>query len=45
MPIDLSLTNRATMSFDLLIGRDAIKKMKMLVNPSKSFIQGRLLNN
>ena len=45
VPIDLSLTNRATMSFDLLIGRDAIKKMKMLVNPSKSFIQGRLLNN
>jgi hypothetical protein len=36
-PIELTLTNRDTMGFRLLIGRTAIKKM-FLVDPQKSFL-------
>jgi hypothetical protein len=36
-PIELTLTNRDTMGFRLLIGRTAIKK-KFLVDPQKSFL-------
>jgi ribosomal protein S6--L-glutamate ligase len=39
--IELTLANRDTMTFRMLLGRDAIKQAKMLVDPSKSFIQGR----
>lgn len=36
-PIELTLTNRDTMGFRLLIGRTAIKK-KFLVDPQKSYL-------
>lgn len=39
--IDLTLANRDTMTFRMLLGRDAIKQAKMLVDPSKSFLQGK----
>jgi ribosomal protein S6--L-glutamate ligase len=40
--IDLTLANRDSMTFRMLLGREAIKQAKMLVNPSKAFIQGKL---
>ncbi len=40
--IDLTLANRDTMAFRMLLGREAIKQAKMLVDPSKSFLQGKL---
>jgi ribosomal protein S6--L-glutamate ligase len=40
--IELTLANRDSMTFRMLLGRDAIKQAKMLVNPSKSFLQGKL---
>jgi len=39
-PIELTLTNRDTMGFRLLIGRTAIKK-RFLVDPQKSFLAGK----
>ncbi len=39
--IDLTLANRDTMAFRMLLGREAIKQAKMLVDPSKSFLQGK----
>jgi ribosomal protein S6--L-glutamate ligase len=38
--IDLTLTNRDSMTFRMLLGRDAVKQTKMLVDVSKSFICG-----
>lgn len=38
--IELTLTNRDTMAFRMLLGREAIKQAKMLVDISKSFLQG-----
>ncbi len=43
--IDLTLANRDTMTFRMLLGRDAIKQAKMLVDPSKSFLQGKPKKN
>lgn len=43
--IELTLVNRDTMTFRMLLGRDAIKQAKMLVNPSKAFVQGRFKKN
>jgi ribosomal protein S6--L-glutamate ligase len=40
--IDLTLTNRDSMTFRMLLGRDAIKQAKMFVDPSKSFLQSKL---
>jgi len=40
--IELTLANRDSMTFRMLLGREAIKQAKMLVNPSKSFIQGKM---
>ena len=40
--IELTLTNRDSMTFRMLLGREAIKQAKMLVNPSKAFLQGKL---
>ena len=39
--IELTLANRDTMTFRMLLGRDAVKQAKMLVDPSKSFLQGK----
>lgn len=41
--IELTLANRDTMTFRMLLGREAIKQAKMLVDPSKSFLQGKPL--
>lgn len=40
--IEITLANRDSMAFRMLLGREAIKKAKMLVDPSKSFLQGKL---
>lgn len=39
-PIELTLTNRDTMSFRMLIGRTAMSK-KIIVDPSASFLIGK----
>lgn len=40
--IELTLANRDSMTFRMLLGREAVKQAKMLVDPSKSFLQGGL---
>ncbi len=42
LEIELTLANRDSMTFRMLLGRDAIKQAKLLVDPSKSFLQGRI---
>ncbi|MDH3354672.1 MAG: ATP-dependent zinc protease [Chromatiales bacterium] len=39
-PIELTLTNRDTMKFRMLIGRSAMRK-RIIVNPDKSFLMGK----
>jgi ribosomal protein S6--L-glutamate ligase len=39
--IELTLANRDSMAFRMLLGREAIKQSKMLVDISKSFVQGK----
>jgi len=39
-PIDLSLANRDSMGFRLLLGRDAVRR-KFLIDPGASFLLGR----
>jgi ribosomal protein S6--L-glutamate ligase len=39
--IDLTLANRDSMAFKMLLGRDAIKQLNMVVDVSKSFVQGK----
>jgi ribosomal protein S6--L-glutamate ligase len=39
--IELTLANRDTMAFRMLLGREAVKQLKMLVDTSKSFVQGK----
>jgi ribosomal protein S6--L-glutamate ligase len=39
--IELTLANRDTMTFRMLLGRDAVKQAKMLVDASKAFVQGK----
>jgi len=38
--IEITLANRDTMAFRMLLGREAVKQLKLLVDPSKSFVQG-----
>lgn len=40
--IELTLANRDSMTFRMLLGRDAVKQTKMLVDPAKSFVQGKI---
>ncbi|MBU6338753.1 MAG: ATP-dependent zinc protease [Rickettsiales bacterium] len=40
--IEITLVNRDTMTFRMLLGRDAVKQLGMLVDPSKSFLQGKI---
>ncbi len=39
--IEFTLANRDSMAFRMLLGRQAIKQMRMLVDVSKSFVQGK----
>jgi hypothetical protein len=41
-PIELTLTNRKSMRFRMLLGRAAISKL-LLVDPAKSYLSGRRL--
>jgi ribosomal protein S6--L-glutamate ligase len=38
--IELTLANRDSMAFRMLLGREAIKQARMVVDVSKAFIQG-----
>lgn len=38
--VPISLTSRDTMAFKMLLGRTALRKAKLIVDPAKSFIQG-----
>lgn len=37
-PIEISLADRENMGFDLILGRTAIRRHRMLVNPGRSFL-------
>jgi hypothetical protein len=39
-PIDVSLTDRAAMRFDLILGRTAIRRHSILIDPGRSFLAG-----
>ena len=39
-PIEVSLTDREKMEFDLIIGRTAIRGRKIVVDPGKSYLAG-----
>ena len=41
---DMTLTTRYGMSFRMLLGKEALKKGKFLVNVSKSYVHGRIKN-
>ncbi len=38
--IDLLLTDRADMEYDLVVGRTALRKKKLIVNPGQSWLSG-----
>lgn len=38
--IEVSLADRGQMGFDLIIGRTALRRRRLLVNPGKSFLAG-----
>jgi ribosomal protein S6--L-glutamate ligase len=40
--IEVTLANRDSMTFRMLLGREALKKINMLVDPSKSFLRGKI---
>ncbi len=39
--IEMSLADREKMTFDLILGRTAIRRHRLLVNPGKSYLAGR----
>ena len=39
-PIEVSLANRESMEFDLILGRTALRRRAILVDPGKSFLAG-----
>lgn len=44
-PIEITLANRTTMEYRMLLGREAIKKMRFVVDISKSFTLGNFSEN
>ncbi len=40
--IEVTLANRDSMTFRMLLGREALKKINMLIDPSKSFLRGKI---
>lgn len=44
-PIELTLTNRDTMKFRMLLGRTALQQMKVLVAPDRSYLLGPSLRH
>lgn len=40
-PIQVSLTDRDTMKFNMLLGRTALRKGHFIVDPGKSYLQGK----
>lgn len=42
MKIEITLTNRDSMAFRMLLGRDAVKQGNFLVDVSRSFVQGKV---
>ncbi len=45
MTIEITLANRDSMAFRMLLGRDAVKQGKFLVDVSRSFLQGKIKKN
>ena len=41
---ELTLTSRHKMNFRMLLGREALRKAKFVVEPSKSFLLGKIKN-
>lgn len=39
---DLTLTSRFGMSFRMLLGKEALIKGKMIIDPSKKFLMGKI---
>ena len=39
--IQVSLTDRDTMKYNMLLGRTALRKAKFIVDPSRSYLQGK----
>lgn len=38
--VEVSLANRENMGFDMILGRTAVRRRNILVNPGKSFVAG-----
>lgn len=39
--IDVSLADRKNMEFDLILGRTAIRELRLLIHPGRSFLMGQ----
>ncbi|MEM5501210.1 ATP-dependent zinc protease family protein [Ahrensia kielensis] len=38
--VDISLADRKNMEFDLILGRTALRVLRLMINPSRSFLMG-----
>lgn len=41
-PIELTLAKRTNLAFRMLLGREAIRKGKLIVDPAKSYVLGKI---